>query len=228
VIVSRPRPRAIFFDAVGTLLHPAPPAAEVYASVGRDFGSSLSVDEIGKRFRTSFRRQEEEDALAGHATSEDREVRRWQTIVSEVLDDVSDHEGCFRRLFDHFAKPTSWTLEPDTGPVLATLAGEGYVLGLASNFDRRLHTVRAGFAELAPLRHVVVSSEVGHRKPSRLFFAELVRRTDLPPDEILLIGDDPYNDVAGAEVAGLQALRVDALPGGLGRLPDLLSRSGGV
>ena len=37
--------RAVFFDAVGTLLHPDPSAAEVYAGVGRRYGSRLSVSE---------------------------------------------------------------------------------------------------------------------------------------------------------------------------------------
>jgi putative hydrolase of the HAD superfamily len=222
--MNRSAVRAIFFDAVGTLLHPTPSAAEVYALVGRDFGSSLSSDVIVQRFKVAFRRQEDVDRAAGDITSEEREVLRWRTIVTEVLDDVQDAEGCFQRLYEHFAQPASWRLEPDTGHVLAALEAGGFVLGLASNFDHRLHTVRAGFPELASLRHLVVSAEVGYRKPSPRFFEELGRRTGLSPAEILLVGDDPYNDVAGAEAAGLRALRFDV--GTLSSLPDLVRQPG--
>lgn len=211
------RLQAIFFDAVGTLLHPEPSAAEVYAQVGHAFGSTRSPAEIRTRFKASFRQQEEIDRANGNRTSEAREIARWRTIVGDVLSDVTDAEACFQHLYDHFARPASWRVEAEAGAVLATLDAAGYVLGMASNFDQRLHAVLAGFPELAPLRQVVVSSEVGHRKPSPLFFAELVRRTELEPAAILLVGDDPYNDVAGAEAAGLRAIRF------AGALPDLLA-----
>lgn len=222
--------RAIFFDAVGTLLHPDPPAGVAYATVGRRFGSRYAVEDVRRRFTESFARQEALDAAAGHVTSPRREVARWRAIVGEVLDDVPDVVGCFVVLWEHFARPKSWRLEPDAGTALAALDRAGYVLGLASNFDGRLHAVRAGFPELAVLRHVVVSAEVGHRKPSADFFRELVRRTGFAPGEILLVGDDPYNDVAGARDAGLVPLPFD--PAGTGdaltRLADLPRRLGVV
>src|SRR5437660_2707613 len=49
--------RAVFFDAVGTLLHPEPPAGAVYAVLGRRFGSRLDPGAVAGRFRTAFRRQ---------------------------------------------------------------------------------------------------------------------------------------------------------------------------
>lgn len=198
--------RAIFFDAVGTLLHPHPSAAAVYADIGQQFASRHPHQEITRRFGTSFRRQEEHDQSSGNRTSPQREVERWRAIVGEVLDDVADREGCFAALWEHFARPASWILEPDAGPVLGQLAQAGIVLGLASNFDARLHQVRAGFRELDVLNHVIVSAEVGHRKPSRGFFATLIERTGFSPEEILLVGDDLTNDVEGAGAAGLRAL----------------------
>ena len=47
--------RAIFFDAVGTLLFPDPPAAVVYSAIGREFGLDASPVEISHRFRAAFR-----------------------------------------------------------------------------------------------------------------------------------------------------------------------------
>ncbi len=96
----------VFFDAVGTLLHPEPSAPMVYASVGRQFGSRLEESVINDRFRAAFRRQEEADYAGGLRTDEEREVARWRAIVGEVLDDVSDGEACFQALYAHSHGPT--------------------------------------------------------------------------------------------------------------------------
>src|SRR5262249_7238665 len=153
-------------------------------------------------------RQEALDQSAGWRTSEERERRRWQAIVGEVLDDVCDADRCFQELFTHFGHPGAWHCDPEAAEVLTELDRRGYVLGLASNYDARLHPVVAGFPELRPLRPVVISSEAGWRKPSPQFFGALCALAGLPPAEILHVGDDRVNDYEGALAAGLRALLV--------------------
>ena len=51
--------RAVVFDAVGTLLHPDPAAAEVYVEIGLRFGSQLDLESVRRAFRKAFLRQEE-------------------------------------------------------------------------------------------------------------------------------------------------------------------------
>ena len=201
--------RGVVFDAVGTLIHPAPPAPAVYAEIGRRFGSRWTQTEIGKRFRAAFQREEAEDR-PGLRTSEDREERRWRHIVSEVLDDVADKEACFRILFDHFAQPAAWRCAPETGPLLSTLAARGYRLGIASNYDRRLRSVVAGMPALAPVKHLIISAEVGWRKPAAEFFAAVSAALKLPPGEILFVGDDRTNDYEGGRSFGMQVILFDS------------------
>jgi putative hydrolase of the HAD superfamily len=200
--------RAVFFDAVGTLIYPEPPAAEVYAAVGRRFGSSLSTEIIEVRFRNALQREEEADRANGLRTSEARERRRWRRIVAEVLSDV-EPEACFAELFAHFARPDSWRCDPQVEPVLRQLASRGLLLGMASNFDSRLRLIVAGRPELAPLRHLVISSEVGWRKPAPAFFEAAARLAELPPTHILYVGDDRESDFEGARAAGMQSLWYD-------------------
>lgn len=209
--MTRPdRPQgAIFFDAVGTLIHPYPPAPAVYAAVGRRFGSRLDGDAIAARFRDAFRRQEAIDRLAGWRTSEARELSRWRAIVVETLADAVDREGCFQALYAHFARPAAWRVDADAGPALRALAGRGWRVGLASNFDARLREVAAGLPELATVQTVVVSSEAGWRKPAGEFFQELGRRVGIALQEIVVVGDDPVNDYHGASAAGLAAILYD-------------------
>ena len=71
--------RAIYFDAVGTLIHPEPAAHRVYSEAGRRHGSLLSPEEIRVRFGHAFRRQEEADRTSGWRTSEARETLRSST-----------------------------------------------------------------------------------------------------------------------------------------------------
>src|SRR5262245_26789198 len=100
--------RAVFFDAVGTLIHPDPAATLVYEEVGRRYGSSLDRAVIARRFADAFQRQEEIDRANAWRTSEEREHRRWRDIFGEVLDDVPDPEACFTELYTHFARPQAW------------------------------------------------------------------------------------------------------------------------
>jgi putative hydrolase of the HAD superfamily len=215
-----PDVRAVIFDAVGTLIHPEPPAAVVYAAVGHALGSRLTVSEITDRFRTAFAREEALDLAGGLRTNEERERRRWRHIVGEVLGDVADPGRCFEELFTHFSRPGAWRCDAGAAAVLVELERRGYVLGMASNYDARLHSVAAGMPELRPLRYVVISSEVGWRKPSAEFYAALCARVGLPPREILFVGDDPVNDYQGATAAGLRAVLVGT--GGVGDLRRFL------
>jgi putative hydrolase of the HAD superfamily len=92
----------------------------------------------------------------------------------------------------------------------------------------RLRAVVAGFPMLTDLAPVVVSAEVGWRKPAPAFFAELVRRSGVAAERILFVGDDRGNDYDGARAAGLRAVLLD--PAGregpsverISRLADLL------
>jgi putative hydrolase of the HAD superfamily len=220
--------RAVFFDAVGTMIHPDPPAATVYARVGRRFGSRLPAEAVRGRFAAAFRDEDALDVRAGLRTSEERELQRWRHIVARALPDVSDPDACFAELYRHFSLPEAWRIEPEAAAVLDELAGRGYDLGLASNYDRRLRSVVAGLPGLRRLGHLVISSEAGWRKPAPEFFAAVCRSAGLPPEQILHVGDDPANDYDGARAFGLRAVLLDpegeAGPGTfrVARLGDLL------
>jgi putative hydrolase of the HAD superfamily len=214
--------RAVFLDAVGTLIHPAPSAAEVYATAARRRGSRLSAQVIATRFRAAMAREDEVDRAAGWRTSERREAERWRRIVAAVLDDVDDPEGCFQELWQHFSRPQAWRHGPAVAAVLEDLTGRNLIVGIASNFDARLRRVLAGLPALRAAALVVISSEVGWRKPAGEFFAALLRTTGLSGDAVLMAGDDPTNDFEGARAAGLRALLLDDRVARLADLPRLL------
>lgn len=199
--------RTVFFDAVGTLIFPTPTALDVYRAVAERRGLSLTTAEVRSRFIAAYRAEEAGDAANGWATSEHREHARWHRIVTETLLGVPEPEDCFRELFDHFARPSAWALNPDATAVLSELARRGVVLGMGSNYDARLWSVLDGFPELELLRpRIVVSAEVGFRKPARQFFAVVSRVAGCEPGSVLFVGDDAVNDYDGAANAGMAAV----------------------
>lgn len=216
-----PGVRAVFFDAVGTLLLPRPSAPAVYAAVARDHGLNLTVEQVRARFVTAYRREEAADAATDWATSEARERARWYTIVTETLTGASDPDACYHHLFAHFARPTAWELAPGAAEVVAALHARGFTTGLGSNYDERLWPVLAGFPELNPLKdRVLISATVGVRKPGAGFFRAVARAAQCDPSEVLFVGDDIDNDYAGATATGMPALLLDPE----GRSPEVPHR----
>lgn len=198
----------IVFDAVGTVIYPTPSVAVVYHAIGSQFGSQLSSEEVRSRFRAAFQMASANE----HAgTSEADEEVFWRDIVRATLPDVRDLEACFRKLFDHFGRPSAWACFDDVAPSLTELHASGFRLAVASNFDRRLHPLCDRLGDGLPLRlfeQRVISSEVGHRKPSGEFFQAVLKMTGARANEILVVGDDERNDVRGARNAGLRALHL--------------------
>jgi putative hydrolase of the HAD superfamily len=207
--------RWLAFDAVGTLIYPDPPVAVAYHSFASRYGSRLSVNEVGDRFRNAFRRSETSVFPNGPQSgspwlsSDEFEVARWRWIVEQVLPDVANIEECFVELWDHFARPSSWSLFDDVEMVLPALRNAGYRLAIASNFDSRLHNVCDGHAALKWIERCIVSSETGCRKPAPEFYSRLISQCDCLANQILMVGDDFAHDVAGPLAAGLQAILID-------------------
>jgi putative hydrolase of the HAD superfamily len=231
--VPTPRYRCIAFDAVGTLIHPQPPAGEAYYAAARKFGSQLGLEEITRRFHQVFHEMESADWLAdgGCTTDEVREEERWRGIVSRVIDDITDPAGCFAELFAHFSRSDNWRCFDDVPEGLERLHAAGYRLAIASNFDGRLHSVCDGLEGLRPIDFRIISAEVGCRKPAQGFFEALVRGACCEVGEVLMIGDDPANDVDGAREAGLAALLINRRgprrPDEIGSLLELAERLAG-
>jgi putative hydrolase of the HAD superfamily len=213
--------RLILFDAVGTLIYPEPSVAAIYHSLGQHFGSRLSRNQIKERF------QHIRPQRGPLETDHERERSRWKQIVASVLDDITDIEPLFTNLWEHFARGSSWRVYPDVPEAWPRLLATGIPLGVASNFDLRLHGVLAEL-ELPQLSHIFSSAEIGYSKPDPRFFCRVEEITNLQPQEILLVGDDEVADVQGALSAGWQCqfLSRDLIPTQAIVCPTISSLSG--
>jgi putative hydrolase of the HAD superfamily len=204
------RIRGIVLDAVGTLIAPRPSVAEAYAAAAARQGIDLDPHVVRRRFRQHFSSDDVRAERGEHSTDEATERRRWQQIVIRVLSELPDQQRAFEELWDHFARPDSWRAYPDAAPALDALAQQGIAVCIGSNFDGRLRGVVDGLPELKRWANVlVISSEVGYRKPHARFFAAACTRLGMPASRVLCVGDDLENDVRGAVRAGLSGLLLD-------------------
>ena len=215
----------IVLDAVGTLIEPRPTVAEAYAEAAQRQGVVLDPAVVRRRFREQFGADEVDDLRGPLATDEAREERRWRRIVAGVLPELPDLERGFAELWDHFGRPGSWRCFDDVGPALNALAEAGRAVRIASNFDARLRVIVQGRPELAAWAdRLVLSTEVGYRKPHPAFYRAACVRLGLPPGRVLCVGDDPEHDVRGPERAGLRGALIDRegrAPAALLSLPNL-------
>ncbi|MDD5205671.1 MAG: HAD family hydrolase [Desulfobacterales bacterium] len=106
-----------------------------------------------------------------------------------------------------------------------------YPLGLLSNFTHG-PAARKIIAEtgLGPFFDVIlISGELGHRKPSPLVFRELVQKLGVEGAHTVYVGDDPQPDIHGAWRAGLQPVWTTyVMDNGLAFAPGILAREAGV
>jgi len=94
---------------------------------------------------------------------------------------------------------------PDTIPMLKTLKGT-YRLGLLSNFTHAPAAIKiVHHLDLSRFFEVVlISGEIGYRKPHPTVFDKLIHAMGGNRSELLYVGDDPEADIQGALNAGIQ------------------------
>jgi putative hydrolase of the HAD superfamily len=210
--MKRQRIKTIFFDAADTLFYIQRGLGHTYAGVARKYGADPDPAEIKKAFSRSFKAA---PPLAfGNVTEAERkrlEKEWWRAIVEKVYSEVGmfdEFDPHFDELFEVF-RGEAWTLFPETVPVLSSLKGLGYTLGIISNFDSRVYDVMKGLGIYEYFDVLVISSEAGHAKPSHGIFSLALERSGRDPREVIHIGDDLCNDFHGARALGIRALLLD-------------------
>jgi putative hydrolase of the HAD superfamily len=105
-----------------------------------------------------------------------------------------------------YRKVQSGLLEPypNVRKVLLTLKERGLKLGIVSDAPRLKAWIRLTELQLQDFFDVVVAfGDVEEKKPSRLPFEKAIQELALDPKEVLMIGDLPEKDIAGAKKLGM-------------------------
>ncbi|MCF2532507.1 HAD family hydrolase [Yinghuangia soli] len=140
----------------------------------------------------------------GHDNAEAlRLIRPGLNVGAEYA--LREAAGCGEELGDS-------DLYPDVRPTLHALRGAGVWVGIAGN-----QTARA--AELLralhlPVDAIATSGEWGVAKPRPEFFEQVAAFAPGHRDEIVYVGDHPFNDIVPARAAGLRTAHVRRGPWG--------------
>ncbi|KAJ0259401.1 Haloacid dehalogenase-like hydrolase [Hirschfeldia incana] len=192
--------KALLVDAVGTLLVPAQPTAQIYKNIGEKYGVEYSEAEILTRYRRAYQKPWGQSHL--RYVNDARPF--WQYIVSAST-------GCsnaqyFEELYDYFTTEQAWKLcDPEAEKVFKAIKEAGVKVAIVSNFDTRLRPLLRALRCEDWFDAVAVSAEVEAEKPNPTIFLKACELLGVNPEDAVHVGDDRRNDLWGARDAGCDA-----------------------
>jgi len=216
-------PRALLFDLFGTVVHFAArvPIAEVAGTrwvATMDWLRPIMADRlpavpfealVGALGDVTRRIVEERPPEYREVPSRERFYRALQLLGLEG-DEIRYTAQELSRVHMHHLASTTY-LPNGYGELLRSLGGE-FRLALVSNFDHgptaRDVLQKHGIAD--KFSAILISDEVGRRKPHPAIFTAACEAVGVMPSEAWFIGDNEFEDIAGAAAAGIPSVWVDA------------------
>ena len=151
-------------------------------------------------------------------------------VYSTLVQEFGLSPSLEQRLESHFWSDyeTYCNLSEDTSDTLKALRHQGKRLGIITNGKSERQRAKIDALGIGDLFDVIlVSEEIGLRKPDPRIFLLAVEKCGAVPRETIYVGDNPQADIEGAHNAGLRAVwkAVPYWEPGLAEVPriDLLS-----
>lgn len=193
--------RAVFLDALGTLVELEPPWISLRDMVPAEVSDERLVEAL--RAEMAYYKEHAHEGRDEASLAELRE--RCAALVSRKLGmDVG---------VDELVAAIRFSAYPDAVPALSALRDRDLRLVTVSNWDCSLPRVLDGCGLGELLDGTITSAEVGARKPDPLIFERALELAGCEPEEALHVGDTAEEDVAGAQAAGIRSLLIDRTDG---------------
>ena len=200
--------RAVFLDALGTLVELEPPWLALRERLPEEVEEERLVSAL--RVEMAYYREHAHEGRDEASLAELRE--RCAAIVSERL--------AIEISVEDLVASIRFTVYPDVAPALSGLRDRGLTLVAVSNWDCSLPRVLERVGLDGQLDGTVTSAGVGARKPDPAIFTAALELAGCEPAEAIHVGDTPEEDVAGARAAGIRPLLIDR-DGGSGEISSL-------
>ena len=197
--------RAVLFDVGDTLIRLSGSGGVLLAAAAAALGAEPGPGELELVWRRVLDRASTGDELGkGRDLSAARHREVWTALYTAAgCEQVA--AGLSDELYARTVDPASWEAFPDSVAVLRAVRERGLRVGVLSDtgFDFRPALDRTG---LGPYLDVVLFSyELGVCKPAAKSFLTACDRLGVPPEQVLMVGDNPLTD-GGAVAAGLTTL----------------------
>lgn len=203
---------AVLFDAGGVLWDPRPSSEEMFARELARLGVHVDEARLHEAMNRADRLLDDEFARLD-PRDETGFWRRYDGVVLEGLgvtvDGESFSKGLGVELRKVFAELGSWVRYPDAVPALELVRSKGLTTGMVSNATELARRVLRHLDMERLFDLVVISDEVGVRKPDPRIFEMAVDLAGSSPSKTLFLGDKPATDIEGATRAGLRGVLVD-------------------
>lgn len=203
---------AVLFDAGGTLFDLKPTKEEVLHSLLKKRGFEVPLEKVTRLLAKAERRFDEK-AAALDGINEGAFWKEYDKFVLEQLQYKGDFKEFSDKLSAEFEKMipqvNSWAEYPDARPLLDDLKDRKFRLGVVSNATDLVRRVLDNLDLTKYFETIVVSAEVGVRKPHERIFKIAADRVRSPPNRVIYIGDRFAIDVLGAKRAGMNAILLD-------------------
>jgi putative hydrolase of the HAD superfamily len=209
--------RAVLLDAGLTLLRADPSLGGVYSRVTRAHGREVREADFERAAEAAFHAQAADHRAAGEEglrTSDDHERVSWRQHARRVVDAIPamagvDFDRWFEDLYGDFGSARAWAPYDDAVPAVEALRRRGLRLAVVSNWDSRLTRILEEHGLRTRFDTVVISAEVGWRKPHPAIFRRTLEALGVAPGEVLHVGDSVGDDVEGARAAGVRPVLLD-------------------
>lgn len=203
--------RAILIDADDTLFSVTPSVGAIYQEELQLHGVSVAEDKVAQALHSAWREIKPfyENRTNGYVTFEVRERELWREFSRRVLFklDVEDFsDTVLDAIYERFSKGASRKLRKDAVEFLEWIKNSSMNCGVFTNNDRRINQLLEDLGIRGFFNHVVSSDILGHKKPSIEAFRGVERLFNLPPKDMLLIGNSPEHDIVGAQNASWNAV----------------------
>jgi putative hydrolase of the HAD superfamily len=189
--------KAVFLDALGTLVELEPPWVGLRAALGGEIPDAELIPAV--RAEMAYYKQHSHEGRDAASLADLR--ARCAALLSRELGTEVDVQTLVDSI--RFAP------YPDAVPALEGLRSRGLKLICVSNWDCSLGEVleRCGLA--GHLDGAVSSAAAGARKPDPAIFEPALELAGCRPEEAVHVGDTPEEDGEAAEAAGIRVLLID-------------------
>ena len=204
--------KGVFFDLGGTLVSAYPSVTEHIVQSLADFGYPTPHRDVATALASTPLVFDSPDNR-GWSLTRERSFAFWNEYYVSVLAELKlpqrKRTATARHIYDKLSQPQGYALYPDVIPALERLQGEGYALGLISNWDAWGMDLIAhhGIGRYFPTQ--VLSGCVGIEKPDTAIYTHALQEACMAPAQVLYVGDSPQFDVAPSRAVGMAAVLID-------------------
>jgi putative hydrolase of the HAD superfamily len=207
-----PKPKKVlFFDLNNTIVDPQSTLKHCFLEIVKDWSgrwaeeTNTNPQELWERFQQEWKKQEKTRAWP-------RRHLRLHCLRKALKSLPLGGEAGIARLYEKIRELESETAIPYPDAVeTVTKLGQDYRIAIISNGSRAKQWVqleKLGLNGIIPHRHLIVSQQLGIKKPHPAIFRIAMQHLSTVPHQCVMIGDSWRNDIMGACKAGMDAVWV--------------------